>query len=242
MQYAVGTAVATPKGNGVIARFDSLSKLYTITLPDGEVEYPRGDILVQPKTGSESESEEGESPAGEPSVSVKQESVHETEDEAPVQVESDGSTSAGISQIEPPLPASIDLLYGSNSLYVFYRLYELLYERLERSISLCQQDVYTEQRMTAHAVERAVDQPKETAVPTSLERNIDLMDALTQLVRGEITNQSFEQRCRTLLGTKGYFLFTMDRVTIGCVRQIQSLMNDSTGLQLIVGARERNDD
>lgn len=125
---------------------------------------------------------------------------------------------------------------------MFYRLYELLYERLERSISLCQQDVYTEQRMTAHAVERAVDQPKETAVPTSLERNIDLMDALTQLVRGEITNQSFEQRCRTLLGTKGYFLFTMDRVTIGCVRQIQSLMNDSTGLQLIVGARERNDD
>ena len=90
--------------------------------------------------------------------------------------------------------------------------------------------------MTAHAVERAVDQPKETAVPTSLERNIDLMDVLIQLVRGEITNQNFEQRCRELLGTKGYFLFTMDRVTIGCVRQIQSLMNDSTGLQLIVEA------
>ena len=59
-------------------------------------------------------------------------------------------------RVEPALPASRDVLFGSNALYVFYRLYERLYERLERSTTLCHEDVYTEQRMTAHAVERAV--------------------------------------------------------------------------------------
>ena len=94
--------------------------------------------------------------------------------------------------------------------------------------------------MTAHAVERAVDPAKEEeALPTGLERNIDLMDSLIQLLRGEITNPIFEQRCRQLVGTNGYFLFTMDRVVTGCVRQIQSLLNDPVGLQLVVGAAER---
>ena len=138
---------------------------------------------------------------------------------------------------EPALPASRDVLYGSNTLYVFYRLYELLYERLERSTTLCHEDVYTERRMIAHAVERAVDPVREEALPTGLERNIDLMDSLIQLLRGEITNPIFEQRCRQLVGTNGYFLFTMDRVVAGCIRQIQSLLSDPVGLQLIVRSR-----
>ena len=92
-------------------------------------------------------------------------------------------------------------------------------------------------RELQNAVERAVDPVREEALPTGLERNIDLMDSLIQLLRGEITNPIFEQRCRQLVGTNGYFLFTMDRVVAGCIRQIQSLLSDPVGLQLIVRSR-----
>lgn len=62
MQYAVGTRVATPQGIGVVARFDPESKLYTVTLPDRQVEVPRGEILVQPKPDADACSEEPDLP------------------------------------------------------------------------------------------------------------------------------------------------------------------------------------
>ena len=62
MQYAVGTRVATPQGIGVVARFDPESKLYTVTLPDRQVEVPRGEILVQPKPDANACSEEPDLP------------------------------------------------------------------------------------------------------------------------------------------------------------------------------------
>lgn len=57
MQYAVGTRVATPQGIGVVARFDPESKLYTVTLPDRQVEVPRGEILVQPKPDADADAD-----------------------------------------------------------------------------------------------------------------------------------------------------------------------------------------
>ena len=62
MQYAVGTRVDTPQGVGVVARFDAESKLYTVTLPDRQVEIPRGEILVHPKSETPASSDETDLP------------------------------------------------------------------------------------------------------------------------------------------------------------------------------------
>lgn len=107
----MGTSVATPRGIGVVARFDEATKLYTVTLGDRDVEVPRGEILIQTRT----ETPVGETPIGETpidetpgSTSVglleKEEEKEEEdrkggeseglEDEAPVQVESDGAFGA----------------------------------------------------------------------------------------------------------------------------------------------------
>lgn len=62
VQYAVGTRVDTPQGVGVVARFDAESKLYTVTLPDRQVEIPRGEILVHPKSETPASSDETDLP------------------------------------------------------------------------------------------------------------------------------------------------------------------------------------
>ena len=251
MQYAIGSVVATPLGEGTIVKYDAAVKLYTVRVGEKEAEMPRGDLLIQPASESPNEcpSEEEKPEAKE---EVKEEEPKEEEDkmeeeetekeetekeetekmeemeETPIQVEVD----------EPAIPATRDVVFGGNNLYVFYRLYQLIYTRLQQCFTLCQTDLYTESNMTAHAVERALGEKKEegSASPTAVDRNVELMDAMIHLLRGELTNQGFEQKCRQVLGTSGYFLYTIDRVVTGCLRQIQNMMSDAMNVQLIVGA------
>ena len=228
MQYATGTVVSTPQGQGSILRYDANTKLYTVQISEKEVEMPRGDLLIQPASEGTSEEEKEEKEKDEKEeeekVEVKEE---EEEEETPVQVEVD----------EPVLPPNVDLVFGGNNIYVFYRLYQLIYTRLQHCFELCQKELYTESNMTAHAVERALGEKKEegSASPTAVDRNVELMDAMIHLLRGELTNQGFEQKCRQVLGTSGYFLYTIDRVVISCMRQVQNMMSDLMNVQLIVG-------
>lgn len=104
----MGTSVATPRGIGVVARFDEATKLYTVTLGDRDVEVPRGEILIQTRTETPvGETPIGETPIGETPVStsvglLEKEKEEDRkggeseglEDEAPVQVESDGAFGA----------------------------------------------------------------------------------------------------------------------------------------------------
>lgn len=235
MQYATGTVVSTPQGQGSILRYDANTKLYTVQISEKEVEMPRGDLLIQPASEgtSEEEKEEKEKEKEEKEEKEKEEEEkvevkeEEEEEETPVQVEVD----------EPVLPPNVDLVFGGNNIYVFYRLYQLIYTRLQHCFELCQKELYTESNMTAHAVERALGEKKEegSASPTAVDRNVELMDAMIHLLRGELTNQGFEQKCRQVLGTSGYFLYTIDRVVISCMRQVQNMMSDLMNVQLIVG-------
>ena len=240
MQYAIGSVVATPLGEGTIVKYDAAAKLYTVRVGEKEADMPRGDLLIQPASESPNEcpSEEEkpeakeevkeEEPKEEEDKMEEEETEKEETEETPIQVEVD----------EPAIPATRDVVFGGNNLYVFYRLYQLIYTRLQQCFTLCQTDLYTESNMTAHAVERALGEKKEegSASPTAVDRNVELMDAMIHLLRGELTNQGFEQKCRQVLGTSGYFLYTIDRVVTGCLRQIQNMMSDAMNVQLIVGA------
>ena len=244
MQYAIGSVVATPLGEGTIVKYDAAAKLYTVRVGEKEAEMPRGDLLIQPASESpnecpseeekpevkEEEPKEEEEKMEEEETETEETEKEETEkmEETPIQVEVD----------EPAIPATRDVVFGGNNLYVFYRLYQLIYTRLQQCFTLCQTDLYTESNMTAHAVERALGEKKEegSASPTAVDRNVELMDAMIHLLRGELTNQGFEQKCRQVLGTSGYFLYTIDRVVTGCLRQIQNMMSDARNVQLIVGA------
>lgn len=55
---------------------------------------------------------------------------------------------------EEKLADGIDWIFGTTGIYVFYRLYALLYTRILQSKRLCDTDLYTEHNMTAHAGRR----------------------------------------------------------------------------------------
>ena len=250
MQYAIGSVVATPLGEGTIVKYDAAAKLYTVRVGEKEAEMPRGDLLIQPASESPNEcpSEEEkpevkeevkeEEPKEEEETEKEETEKEETEKEETEKVEETEETPIQVEVDEPAIPATRDVVFGGNNLYVFYRLYQLIYTRLQQCFTLCQTDLYTESNMTAHAVERALGEKKEegSASPTAVDRNVELMDAMIHLLRGELTNQGFEQKCRQVLGTSGYFLYTIDRVVTGCLRQIQNMMSDAMNVQLIVGA------
>ena len=247
MQYAIGSVVATPLGEGTIVKYDAAAKLYTVRVGEKEAEMPRGDLLIQPASESPNEcpSEEEKPEVKEEEVKEEEEKMEEeetekeeTEKEETEKVEETEETPIQVEVDEPAIPATRDVVFGGNNLYVFYRLYQLIYTRLQQCFTLCQTDLYTESNMTAHAVERALGEKKEegSASPTAVDRNVELMDAMIHLLRGELTNQGFEQKCRQVLGTSGYFLYTIDRVVTGCLRQIQNMMSDAMNVQLIVGA------
>lgn len=250
MQYAIGSVVATPLGEGTIVKYDAAAKLYTVRVGEKEAEMPRGDLLIQPASESPNEcpSEEEkpevkeevkeEEPKEEEDKMEEETEKEETEKEETEKMEETEETPIQVEVDEPAIPATRDVVFGGNNLYVFYRLYQLIYTRLQQCFTLCQTDLYTESNMTAHAVERALGEKKEegSASPTAVDRNVELMDAMIHLLRGELTNQGFEQKCRQVLGTSGYFLYTIDRVVTGCLRQIQNMMSDAMNVQLIVGA------
>ena len=242
MQYAIGSVVATPLGEGTIVKYDAAAKLYTVRVGEKEAEMPRGDLLIQPASESPnecpSEEEKPEVKEEEPKEEEDKMEEEETEKEETEKVEETEETPIQVEVDEPAIPATRDVVFGGNNLYVFYRLYQLIYTRLQQCFTLCQTDLYTESNMTAHAVERALGEKKEegSASPTAVDRNVELMDAMIHLLRGELTNQGFEQKCRQVLGTSGYFLYTIDRVVTGCLRQIQNMMSDAMNVQLIVGA------
>ena len=252
MQYAIGSVVATPLGEGTIVKYDAAAKLYTVRVGEKEAEMPRGDLLIQPASESpnecpseeekpevkEEEPKEEEDKMEEEETEKEETEKEETEKEETEKMEETEETPIQVEVDEPAIPATRDVVFGGNNLYVFYRLYQLIYTRLQQCFTLCQTDLYTESNMTAHAVERALGEKKEegSASPTAVDRNVELMDAMIHLLRGELTNQGFEQKCRQVLGTSGYFLYTIDRVVTGCLRQIQNMMSDAMNVQLIVGA------
>ncbi len=251
MQYAIGSVVATPLGEGTIVKYDAAAKLYTVRVGEKEAEMPRGDLLIQPasespnecpseeeKPEAKEEVKEEEPKEEEDKMEEEETEKEETEKEETEKMEETEETPIQVEVDEPAIPATRDVVFGGNNLYVFYRLYQLIYTRLQQCFTLCQTDLYTESNMTAHAVERALGEKKEegSASPTAVDRNVELMDAMIHLLRGELTNQGFEQKCRQVLGTSGYFLYTIDRVVTGCLRQIQNMMSDAMNVQLIVGA------
>ena len=251
MQYAIGSVVATPLGEGTIVKYDAAAKLYTVRVGEKEAEMPRGDLLIQPasespnecpseeeKPEAKEEVKEEEPKEEEDKMEEEETEKEETEKEETEKMEETEETPIQVEVDEPAIPATRDVVFGGNNLYVFYRLYQLIYTRLQQCFTLCQTDLSTESNMTAHAVERALGEKKEegSASPTAVDRNVELMDAMIHLLRGELTNQGFEQKCRQVLGTSGYFLYTIDRVVTGCLRQIQNMMSDAMNVQLIVGA------
>lgn len=142
---------------------------------------------------------------------------------------------------------------GTAPCYVFFRLYQLLFERLSRARQLCA-EARGDRNLVAHPTDRHVSEQAEkraleaagaasdadmeggdgeASVGTKAKnpkKETDLyqhfLTAVYGVISGSLDQGKFEDECRNLMGTASYMLFTMERLVNNAVKQFQVVVND----------------
>jgi len=127
-----------------------------------------------------------------------------------------------------------NLFFVNNTWYIFFRLHQLLCERLLTMYDLAMKIAVDEARDKMHrregtAVALRLKQPTtidvEEYFPAFLEMVKNLLD-------GNMDANNFEDTLREMFGVRAYISFTMDRLIQNIVRQLQNLISDETSLQI----------
>ncbi|KAJ4485722.1 hypothetical protein J3R30DRAFT_3441510 [Lentinula aciculospora] len=130
--------------------------------------------------------------------------------------------------------------FANTTFYTLFRLLQLLYSRL----LMCKeigQDLAT--RKHAHllsnpvAVQLGLDDPNgpATVLAQAMEQlnggtnvvYMYLLDACEKVFTGDLDQVSFEEHMRWFFGNKAYHLFTLDKLIIALVKQVQTITSDA---------------
>ncbi|KAG6467347.1 hypothetical protein ZIOFF_074820 [Zingiber officinale] len=111
---------------------------------------------------------------------------------------------------------SSKIFYGNDSLYVLFRLHQILYERILSA------------KTNSSAAENKWRHSKDTNHPDLYAK---FMSALFNLLDGSADNTKFEDDCRAIIGTQSYVLFTLDKLIYKVVKQY-SQSSDVTRLSI----------
>ncbi|KAF9585998.1 Transcriptional regulatory protein sin3 [Lunasporangiospora selenospora] len=122
--------------------------------------------------------------------------------------------------------------FGNTTYYCFFRLYQLVYSRLE-TIKV------TATELSKNASDRKVINPaaidlglQDTRAEAEEAENRNgnyyarLLTLLGKLFEGEIDQQSFEESSRYIFATKAYIVFTMDKVIQAMVKHVHTIVID----------------
>ncbi|RCI05964.1 Transcriptional regulatory protein sin3 [Rhizopus stolonifer] len=112
---------------------------------------------------------------------------------------------------------SVYSFFCNTSFYCFFRLYQMLYERLEKLKNL------------GNEMER---KPK-LDVDVSKGYYLALLDLIDKFFEGEIDQNFFEEYTRYIFVTDAYLLFTIDKLVHTMIKQIQTVITDPKSVELI---------
>ncbi|XP_042451833.1 paired amphipathic helix protein Sin3-like 3 isoform X1 [Zingiber officinale] len=113
---------------------------------------------------------------------------------------------------------SSKIFYGNDSLYVLFRLHQILYERILSA------------KTNSSAAENKWRHSKDTNHPDLYAK---FMSALFNLLDGSADNTKFEDDCRAIIGTQSYVLFTLDKLIYKVVKQLQAILSDEMNNKLL---------
>ncbi|KAL1550937.1 paired amphipathic helix protein Sin3-like 5 isoform X4 [Salvia divinorum] len=110
------------------------------------------------------------------------------------------------------------VVYGNDSLYLFFRLHQMLYERMK----------------TAKLNSSSPDNKWRVSNDANLEDSYArFKDALHSLLSGTSDNAKFEDDCRALVGSQSYILNTLDKLIHKLVKQLQFIATEETENKLL---------
>ncbi|XP_051176886.1 paired amphipathic helix protein Sin3a isoform X2 [Leptopilina boulardi] len=120
------------------------------------------------------------------------------------------------------------LFMASNSWYLFLRLHQTLCERLtkmyERAVALADEESqYKQQRKESTAVALRLKPKSEIPIEDYYPAFLDMVK---NVLDGNMESTAYEDTLREMFGIHAYIAFTLDKVVIYAVRQLQHLVSD----------------
>lgn len=129
-------------------------------------------------------------------------------------------------------PASLPagrVLYGNDAIYLFFRLHQLLYDRLRQARRCIADKDKPTFRQTGEA-----PQAEEGPSPEEQARlHKEYMRLVFELIGGKIDSSAYEDAVRSMLGTNSYMLFTLYQLVHKAVKQLQNVLTDDVSGRLV---------
>ncbi|KAF9915669.1 Transcriptional regulatory protein sin3 [Lobosporangium transversale] len=128
--------------------------------------------------------------------------------------------------------------FGNQYYYCFFRLYQLVYIRLE-TIKLAASELSktaSERKMINPAAIDLGLQDPETAEPDMGESGdsyIKLLGLIHKVFDGELEQIAFEEQARHIFATKAYIVFTLDKVIAALLKNVHVIVTDQRCNELI---------
>ena len=127
-------------------------------------------------------------------------------------------------------PVQTDLpydLFCNNSIYVFYRYYQLIYSRLCEISRLCEAAYdHRNEFQISHTVKREASVKEERPTMSVSQRFNLILNHTILFLRNEEDSNVYEDTVRDLVGAGGYVLYTADKVLSLCLKHIHNLFNE----------------
>ncbi|KAI9280942.1 hypothetical protein BC943DRAFT_344353 [Umbelopsis sp. AD052] len=131
-------------------------------------------------------------------------------------------------------------LFCNNSFYVFFRQYQLMYERLVKMKELSERmeaDPKRSRNLNKTAIELGIQYTRFDALDLDYSNGTygALLDLIDKFFDPDynIEQQTFEECCRYIFGTEAYILFTIDKLVSALIKQIQTLSHDTKSSELV---------
>ncbi|KAI8615126.1 hypothetical protein BC830DRAFT_1124114 [Chytriomyces sp. MP71] len=130
-------------------------------------------------------------------------------------------------------------LFANSTLYIFFRLYEILCARLYKLKELSDQyqknPPHHTNLLNPVATGLGVQQKDslDASAPKSKDRYTDFLHAVHELFASNLEAGDFEDRMRNLFGTTAYLSYTIDKLVAAIVKQVQSVITDSVCMDLL---------
>jgi paired amphipathic helix protein Sin3a len=119
-------------------------------------------------------------------------------------------------------------------MYVFFRLYHLLFQRFQLAFNLSNivlSDPHDATLASVSSIE--IRKAQDEFVKTDRARFEAFLSLIHGLVDGSIDVARYEDGCRYLLGAQSYMLFSLDRLIVQVLKELQLIINDITSCKLI---------
>ncbi|CAF4528545.1 unnamed protein product [Rotaria socialis] len=122
------------------------------------------------------------------------------------------------------------LFFVNDNYYYFFRLHQLLYERLlkmfQQSLRLIEEDDGSQRNrpLSIASILRTSNRPNITVD----EYYSVFLDMVRHLLDGNMDSVTYEDSLREMFGIHAYIAFTMDKIIQNCVRQLHAIVTDES--------------